>query len=155
MLESKALRIWFGAALLMASVSCALLNAQEIKQPPAPADYRIHDGDVLQISVYQHPELSGRVVVRGDGNYPLTPDGVKIAGLSAADKLLSDLKTVDLSALEVAVEVRDKLKSVIRKPQVTVAVVQRIIAPGPSSTQSPPHPEDTPSPELLQKCCVA
>ncbi len=109
MLESKVLRIWFGAALLMATIACGrALNAQEIQQPPAPADYRIHSGDVLQISIYQHPELSGRVVVRGDGNYLLTRDGVKVAGLSAMDKLLNDLKTVDLLALDVAVEVRSR-----------------------------------------------
>jgi protein involved in polysaccharide export with SLBB domain len=128
--------------------------AQDKPHAGAPQGYRIHIGDVLQISVYRHPELSRRVVVSGDGNYTLTDDGVKVSGLSAIDGLLHDLKVVDLTVMEVAKLVCEKLKSRANNPQVTVIVVSMMITPLPPSTLPSPQLRDTPSPERLLDCCV-
>lgn len=38
MLEPKVLRIWIGAALLLAAVSCGPLNAQEKSEPASPGE---------------------------------------------------------------------------------------------------------------------
>src|SRR5208283_5899529 len=139
MFESKTFRVWFGAILLIAAMSCGrALSAQEKPQRVAPADYRIRVGDVLEVSVYQHPEFSSRVVVMGDGNHALTVSGVKVSDLSAMDGMLHDLKVVDLSALDVGVLLHAKLESVIPEPQVTVMVAP-FMQPLPPSTR-PSHP---------------
>jgi protein involved in polysaccharide export with SLBB domain len=73
MLESKALRVWFGATILMCALSCGLaLNAQEKPHSIAPAvDYRIGPGDVIQISVWEHPEVNRVVGVNREGSITL------------------------------------------------------------------------------------
>jgi protein involved in polysaccharide export with SLBB domain len=133
MLESKMFRVWFGATLLLCFISCGTFGAQKKQQSiaPYPDTYRIGPGDVIQVDVYQHPELSKGVVVRRDGNITLPSAGpVKVSGLSA---------------MEVAVLVRDKLEAKISKPQVTVNI---IIHSGPPIPPSPePLPRDIPSPE--------
>jgi|SRR5580658_4015531 hypothetical protein len=162
MLESKTFRVWFGAMLVMCAVSSGeALSAQEKQHSIAPAvdTYRVHIGDVLEISVYEHPELSRRVVVRRDGNITLpSVNAVKVSGLSAMD---------------LAMLLRAKLESVIPKPQVTVTVVIHTFPPVPPSLEPSPRdipsplplPKplerpsrqlgDVPSPERRQDCCVA
>jgi polysaccharide biosynthesis/export protein len=72
MLESKVLRIWFGATLLMAAVSCGQsLKAQEKPEPASPGEYRIVAGDVIQIDVWQEPDISRTIQVNPDGNIHL------------------------------------------------------------------------------------
>jgi Polysaccharide biosynthesis/export protein len=137
------------------------LSAQEKQHSIAPAvdTYRVHVGDVLEISIYQHPELSRRVVVRRDGNITLP--------------LVNVLKVSGLSAMDLATLLRDKLEPVIPKPQVTVTVVIHTFPPVPPSPEpslrdipsQPPLPKpverpshqlrDVPSPESRQDCCVA
>jgi protein involved in polysaccharide export with SLBB domain len=151
-LESKTFRVCFSTILLMCAFSCGqALSAQEIQQPIAPADYRVRVGDVLEVSVYQHPELSTRIVVMGDGNHTLTVDGVTTSGPSAIDELLHDLQVVGLPALDVAVLVRAKLESIISKPQVTVTVTQRTSWPQAPSERPSRQLQDTPSPQSLPK----
>jgi protein involved in polysaccharide export with SLBB domain len=82
MLESQVFRVWFRATLLMAAISCGqALSAQviPIPQPIAPADYRIRVGDILEVWVYQHPDLSRRFVVNGDGNRTLMVNGMRVS----------------------------------------------------------------------------
>lgn len=146
----KAFRVWFGATLLMAAVSCGCpLSAQD-----APADYRICVGDVLGVYVYQHPELSRRVVVRSDGNHILTVNGVRVAHMSKIDVLLHDLKVVDLSASDVATLVRARLESIIPKAQINVDLIEFIMQPSPINPSQPPL-RDVPSPKSRQDCCVS
>lgn len=141
MLESKMFRVWFGATLLLCFISCGTFGAQKKQQSiaPYPDTYRIGPGDVIQVDVYQHPELSRRVVVRRDGNITLpSVDPVKVSGLSAMD---------------VAVVVRDKLEPKISKPQVTVNVIIHTKPPMPPSLE--PSPRDIPSPEPQQQSTTA
>lgn len=71
-------------------------------------EYRIGEQDVLNITVWREPELSGAVMVRPDGmvTLPLVND-IHAAGLTPDE--LKDLLT-------------EKLRSFLNLPQVTVAV---------------------------------
>jgi len=94
--------VWLVATVLPSALFFfRALSAQETPQPTCPPDYRIHIGDVLQILVYQHPELSRRVVVDGGGNRIVTAEGVKASALPAIDKLLFDLQVAGLTTMDV------------------------------------------------------
>jgi len=69
--------------LLCAFLCCGVLSGQEISKPRSHLVYHIRAGDVLQISVYQHPEWSTTVVVKANGEIkvPWHRDA-KVAGLS-------------------------------------------------------------------------
>jgi len=113
MLGAKTFRFGFGFMVLMlcAFLWCGILSGQEIQRAKSHLVYHIGTGDVLQISVYQHPEWSTTVVVRANGeiNVPWHRDA-KVAGLSveAASTLL-----------------REQLQSVIDWSCVTLTVKQR------------------------------
>ena len=94
----------------VAFVCSGVLRAQEKPLPKAPSDseYHICTGDVVQISIYQQPELSKTVVVTQEGNITLPSVNV--------------VKAVGLSPLSLASLVREKLQSVVPNPQVTVTV---------------------------------
>jgi protein involved in polysaccharide export with SLBB domain len=136
MLESKNLRVWLAAMLLMVTMSCgsALSAAQEKRKTTeaAACTYHIGFGDQLEISVWRHPELSKTVVVDRKGNIRLPlVKVVKTSGLS-----VNDLEHVLIY----------KLESVFPKPQVTVIV----------SGINPAHlfpPQCLPVPELRWYCC--
>jgi len=70
--------------------------------------YRIECGDQLEISIWQHPDLMRKVVVRPDGyiSYPLAGE-VRVSGL-----------TTDRLAREIAIRV----SRILRKPEVSVIV---------------------------------
>ncbi len=156
MVVSKTFRVCFGMALLIAAVSCGRpLTAQviPIPQPIPPADYRICVGDVLEVWVYQHPELSRRVAVRGGGNHILTVNGARVAHTSKMDGILHDLKLVDLSASDVATLLRAKLESIIPKPEVNVTLVEFIMQRSPINPSQ--QIRDVPSPKSRQDCCVS
>jgi polysaccharide export outer membrane protein len=64
---------------------------------PRPTDYRIGTDDILEIDVWQHPDLSTEVIVRPDGkiSYLLIGD-VQAAGLTVEqlDKVITDKLTI-------------------------------------------------------------
>jgi polysaccharide biosynthesis/export protein len=144
MLASKAFRAWFGAALLIAAVSCGqALNAQEKPEPTSPGEYRIAVGDVINIDVWKEPDISRTIPVNSDGNIHLP--------------LIDDVKASGLSAMQLAGLIRHKLESKVPNLQVTVTVTVThngtILPPG--SSVPVIHPRPPLSPELRQKCCVA
>jgi protein involved in polysaccharide export with SLBB domain len=101
-------RLMSGVTLLVFAILCSeSLNGQE---KSSNEQFRIGSSDVLQISIYQHPELSRKAVVNEDGNISLPPlDEVKVAGLTvqaAADLL------------------RSKLQPILSAPQVTLTVTE-------------------------------
>ncbi len=142
MLESTTFRVWSGAILLMCASCCGEgLSAQEKSHSVAPADYHIGIGDVLHVSIWQHPELSRTIPVRSDGKIALP--------------LVKDVKVSGLSVMDLAKLIRDKLGPLIPNPQVTVTVTESKSA-HPGVLHPLPQLRDTPSPdELLHDCCVA
>jgi len=131
MLGAKTCRFGFGATALLCAVLCGgVLSAQEGQNARSHYAYYIHAGDVLQISVYQHPELSKAVVVRSNGDINLSwLKAAKVAGLSvqAASDLLSQ-----------------ELQSVVDKSCVTVTVKRR---KGPWVLEKEPFLIDVPPPD--------
>lgn len=120
---------WFAVAAFACSGAA---NAQDKPLPKAPdAEYRICTGDVLQISIYQHPELSKTVVVTQEGNITLpSVNAVKAVGLSPAT----------LGSL-----LRDKLQSLV--PDAQVAVTVKIHHGPPVPLRREPLPRDITPPE--------
>ena len=107
MLKRMTSLAWFAAVIFVFS---GVVAAQEKPLPKAPpeAEYRICTGDVLQISIYQHAELSRTVVVTPDGNITLPS--------------VNAVKAVGLSPTALASLLRDKLQSVMPDAHVTVIV---------------------------------
>jgi polysaccharide biosynthesis/export protein len=149
MLESKALRVWFGATLL----TCALLSGEALcaqdKQTSVPAAsddgaYHIGVGDVLQIDVWKEPKITRTIPVRPDGKITLP--------------LLNDVQAAGLTPVQLAGSIREGLTKFLTNPQVTVTVTQikgRSPLKGSGLTRELRTPDSQPSPDLKQKCCVA
>ncbi len=76
---------------------------------PAPEEYVIGPDDVLHVSVWKEPELSGQVAVRPDGKISLA--------------LLNDIQAAGTTPLKLAADIADKLKQYVTDPRVTVTVV--------------------------------
>jgi hypothetical protein len=155
MFRSNILRISFGSVLLLCWPSSQGIVGQEKpnsedSQNYRSQNYRIHIGDVLQVSVSKHPELSKKISVRGDGNYILPPEGKKMPRTSATDDMFRELQTVGFTAVNIAAAFREKLKPMIADPQVTITVVDTILKPGAPSDSPPPQLRDTPPPAQKQ-----
>jgi protein involved in polysaccharide export with SLBB domain len=155
MLKSNTVRVCLGSVFLLCLFSSQPAMAQETpnredSQNYRSPNYRIHLGDVLQVSVSKHPELSRRISVRGNGNFILPPEGEKMPRASATDDMFRELQTVGFTAVDIAVAFREKLKPMIADPQVTITVVGTNMKPGPPSDGPPPQLRDTPSPAQKQ-----
>jgi hypothetical protein len=135
MLRAETPLAWFAAVALVCS---GVVRAQEKPLPKGPSDteYRICTGDVLQISIYQHPELSKVVVVTQEGNITLPS--------------VNAMKAVGLSTVALASLLRDQLKSVVPDAQVTVTV--KIHHGPPVPLRREPWPRDITPPDH-QGCC--
>jgi polysaccharide export outer membrane protein len=144
MVGSKTFWVWFGVILLTCFVSGEVVSAQEEHPSIALADYRICAGDVLQIDVWNQPEITRTIPVRPDGSISLP--------------VINEVKASGLSAMELAGLLRDKLKDIIHNPQVTITVA----AHGTKHLAAPPlpllpgkFPPPPISPDLKHKCCIA
>lgn len=87
--------------------------ATEIAQPgeARPAEqqqYLIGPGDQLQVSVWQHPDLSPAVTVLPDGEISLP--------------LVGEIKAAGLTERDLAAQIREKLSEFVRSPEVSVTV---------------------------------
>jgi polysaccharide export outer membrane protein len=76
----------------------------------ATADYTLHAGDKIEVSVWKEEDLQRQVTVRPDGrfSFPLT----------------GDVQAVGRSADEVRGDIENRLKRYISEPVVTVTVVE-------------------------------
>lgn len=79
--------------------------------PPSIANYRIHPGDVVEIAVFQKPELTK--------TYPIPPDGKIVY------PFLGSLKIAAMTTSEISSLVAERLAKEITNPQVSVNIVQR------------------------------
>jgi polysaccharide export outer membrane protein len=79
-----------GKVLLTAFLALPLqLLAADAPAPPLSADYRLHAGDMLQISVWKEPDLQQEVLIRPDGGitFPL------VGEMPAAGHTVAELTT--------------------------------------------------------------
>ena len=103
------------AALVMASAWTATAAASDVASParapaPPPAAYAIGFGDVLRITVWKEPDLTGDVTVRLDGNITLP--------------LIGDVVAIGRPPRELASLLATQLQRYIESPRVTVSVIQ-------------------------------
>jgi polysaccharide export outer membrane protein len=83
--------------------------------PPSPErlaerEYRIGVPDLLELTVWQHPDVSGPLLVRRDGQVSVP--------------LLGDVRAEGLTPVELAKEIRSGLREYIANPRVDIAVVE-------------------------------
>lgn len=110
-------RILLGLMLLAAMTGCESPSPASSTSPPAaPAEaappteqYRIGPGDQLQISVWQHADLSGALVVLPDGQISVP--------------LIGEVRASGKTVKELGEEIRGQLSEYVRSPEVTVTVV--------------------------------
>jgi polysaccharide export outer membrane protein len=83
-------------------------DENEVSLPPERSTYLINNGDVLDIKVWQHPDLADQLLVRPDGmiSFPL------VGEMKAADKTISQFRE----------DLADGLREFIKYPQVSVSV---------------------------------
>ena len=102
--------IGLSLVLLLALPGLALAQGAAAQAPPAPAaEYLIGVGDVIQISVWAHPELDRTVAVDPQGNILLPPVG--------------DVKAAGFTTRQLADRVSDRLSTYLRQGAATVNVV--------------------------------
>lgn len=109
-----------GLAILLGLGSASALLPQQDKPatkapekaatPAAGGGYVISPGDVLDIQVWQEPNVSKSVPVRPDGKISLP--------------LLDDVQAAGLTATALTADLTERLKKFISDPQVTVIVSQ-------------------------------
>jgi polysaccharide biosynthesis/export protein len=107
-------RLMTSLLLLFFLAACESSSPMPDAAPPAaavPADpqqYQIGPGDQLQVSVWQHADLSTSVVVLPDGEISLP--------------LVGEIRAAGLTVRELTGAVRDKLSEYVRSPEVSVTV---------------------------------
>jgi hypothetical protein len=72
--------------------------------------------------------------------------------------VIHDVKAAGLTAMELASLIRQKLEGKILNPQVTVTITEisnPSALPLQAAPKAPVHPDQSPSPDLRQSCCVA
>lgn len=85
-----------------------------------PQDYKVGPGDILQIIVWDHPELTSPT---GDFRDPVSSGRLVSAGGRIFYPYVGDVKVEGLTSSEIRDELSKGLSRVITKPQVDVRVV--------------------------------
>ena len=95
-------------ALLLLLSGLAVIEPEQVAAQVGQADYELHAGDQLEVSVWKEVDLQRTVLVRPDGkfSFPLTGE-VQAAGRSPA---------------EIRADIENRLKAFIPEPVVTVTV---------------------------------
>lgn len=75
-----------------------------------PVEYRLGNGDVLQISAWGEPQLSQRVMVRPDGKISMP--------------LIGDVKVGDMTTDDAAKVLTEQLSRYLKHPQITILVAE-------------------------------
>lgn len=97
------------AGLALAAALCTTLVL--LVTPVRAADYVLGAEDVIQVSVWLHPELERSLTIRGDGSVTLPPVG--------------DIKAAGLTPKELGDRIADRLSAYLRQTTtVTVTVTQ-------------------------------
>ena len=102
------------ASVLRAQGNTTAAKADDTQKPAvaatSDASYKIGPQDVLRIDVWKEPDISRTIPVRPDGKISLP--------------LLNDVQAAGLTAMELAVSLRDSLSKYLTSPQVTVTVTE-------------------------------
>jgi polysaccharide export outer membrane protein len=93
-----------------ASADTAIPAAQDASKPAVAETYVIGAADVLAVSVFKEPTLSGGILVRPDGMISMP--------------LLGDVEASGKTPLQLAEEITARLKKYIQDPNVSVVVSQ-------------------------------
>ena len=110
-------RRWHGQMAMIGTLALAF-GCAPAPAPPAPQlrvvgeadEYVIGVPDLLQLTVWQHADLSGELLVRRDGKVSVP--------------LLGDTQAEGLTPQELAEQIRRGLSAFVTKPRVDVAVVE-------------------------------
>ena len=112
-----ALVLFFANVAVAAQQKEAAVPAGSTAQPPAAntegarnSEYVIGASDVLTVTVWKEPTLSGQILVRPDGMISLA--------------LLGDVRASGLTPLDLADQISQKLKKYYQDPKVSVVVAQ-------------------------------
>lgn len=81
-----------------------------VVKPVADQEYKIGAEDLLTVSVWREPDLSGAVPVRPDGNVTIT--------------LLGDVPAAGMTAAQLSASIEEKLRKYLTDPRVTVVVTE-------------------------------
>jgi len=111
-------RRWLGQVALIGTFAFAFGCAQPTAPPAAPQarvigeaeEYVIGVPDLLELTVWQHPDLSGPLLVRRDGKVSVP--------------LLGDTQAEGHTPSELAERIRAGLSDFVAKPHVDVAVME-------------------------------
>ena len=76
----------------------------------AAADYKLHAGDTIEVSVWKEVDLQRKITVRPDGKFSLP--------------LTGDVQASGRTADEVRLDIENRLKKYIPEPVVTVSVAE-------------------------------
>lgn len=106
-------RYVLGLLVLLSCFAFTGARAQDLVETPAEpaseAQYRIGPGDQLQVTVWQHPDLSPGLTVLPDGEISLP--------------LIGEVKASGLTEKELAAVIKEKMTEYVRSPEVTITVV--------------------------------
>lgn len=96
------------SVVLSLLLGIAVVTTQRVEAQTVEADYKLHAGDQLEVSVWKEVDLQRTVLVRPDGrfSFPLTGE-VQASGRSPA---------------EIRIDIENRLKAYIPEPVVTVTV---------------------------------
>jgi polysaccharide export outer membrane protein len=136
-----------------------LPQADTLKRLPfvdAAPEYKIGAGDVLNVTVWEHPELTAPAGVSGGGQSQSgssIPDGRLVAANGTIFyPYCGTFSVANLTAAQVRDMIRDKLSRVLKDPQVDVRIVayraRRILVTGEVSKQGIVTMNDGPMPLL-------
>src|SRR5215831_8830416 len=99
------------ASAVMVTTAAAADPSPAMKPAPLPVDtYRIGVDDMVQVSVWHNPELSATIPVRPDGKISLP--------------LIGDIPAGGRTPEEVATDVKQRLATYVRDPQVAVILTE-------------------------------
>lgn len=105
----RALLSWmFVAFVLLVAAGCAQQRVDYIVQLTAPSDFLLGPEDVLKVTVWKSPDLSGEVTIRPDGTITMP--------------LIGDVPAAGLTANVLARRIADLLMEYMSSPTVTVQV---------------------------------
>jgi polysaccharide export outer membrane protein len=95
--------------LAAASAPAKNMSSQSLPAAPVPPTYIIHPDDVLDISVWNQPNLSFK-------SLPVRPDG------KISLPLINDVEAAGLTSMQLGQRITQKLRSYVKDPLVTVVV---------------------------------